>query len=111
MRTVSIDVTEGLRLTADEWGEEGMPAVLMLHGAGQNRHAWKGSAAQLADAGYFVVTLDARGHGDQSLSGSYDADDVAADVLEVLRRFDRPPAVVGASMGEVGDTGLSDWCC
>ena len=93
--------SEGLTLTADEWGREDDPGVLMLHGAGQNRHAWKGTAAALADAGYFVVTLDARGHGDSEWSpvSHYDSDHVAADVLQLLPRFPSPPAVVGASMG------------
>lgn len=101
MRTVKIAASEGLELTADEWGDSSHPAVLMLHGAGQNRHAWKGTAGALAQAGYFVLTIDARGHGDSdwSSSQSYDSDHVAADIHIVLERFDQRPAVVGASMG------------
>ncbi len=101
MRTVSVLVPAGLSLVADEWGDPSHPAVLMLHGAGQNRHAWKGSAGALADLGYFVVTLDARGHGDSDWSPDhrYDMDDIADDVQSVLERFPEPPAVVGASMG------------
>jgi pimeloyl-ACP methyl ester carboxylesterase len=101
VRTVKIKADEGLQLTGDEWGDPSHPAVLMLHGAGQNRHAWKGSAAALSEACYFVLTLDARGHGDSdwSPSQSYDSDHVAADVHMVLERFDHRPAVVGASMG------------
>ena len=101
VRTVTIEATEGLQLVADEWGHPSQPGVLMLHGAGQNRHAWKGSAGALARSGYFVLTVDARGHGDSdwSPSGAYDSDDVAADLHLVLDHFERPPAVVGASMG------------
>lgn len=101
VRTVRVAVTEGIELTADEWGPSEAPAVVMLHGAGQNRHAWKATASRLQDRGWFVVTLDARGHGDSdwSPSSSYDSDHVAADLHMVLERFDRPPAVVGASMG------------
>lgn len=92
---------DGLRIATEEWGPpEGFP-VLLLHGGGQSRQAWKATAARLAAAGYLVVASDARGHGDSEWSptGAYAMDDFAADVLALLDRFDRPPAVVGASMG------------
>jgi len=101
VRTVTLQAAEGLNLVADEWGDPRAPAVLMLHGAGQNRHAWKGTARALAGSGYFVVALDARGHGDSDWSpeANYGIDDVALDVQIVLRRFNSVPTVVGASMG------------
>lgn len=101
MQTVRYEATEGLMLTADEWGDPDAPPVVMLHGAGQNRHAWKGTAKRLAGEGWFVVTIDARGHGDSDWSGdeNYESDDNARDLHALLERFDRKPAVVGASMG------------
>lgn len=101
MRTVSVQASEGLTLIADEWGDPTHPAVLMLHGAGQNRHAWKGTASALSGAGWFVLTVDHRGHGDSEWSPEhhYDGDHVAADLRVILERFDEPPAVVGASLG------------
>ncbi len=101
MRTVSIPVTDGLTLVADEWGEASGPPVLMLHGAGQNRHAWKGSATVLASKGYSVVTVDARGHGDSDWSpdARYDSEHSGTDVLSLIDRFDAAPIVIGASMG------------
>ncbi|MDP6900981.1 MAG: alpha/beta fold hydrolase, partial [Acidimicrobiales bacterium] len=101
MRTVEIEAADGLRLTADEWGDPSNPAVLMCHGAGQNRYAWKTSAEILSQLGWFVVTIDARGHGDSDWSSDhkYDAEDIGRDVVAVLDRFHSPPAVVGASMG------------
>ncbi|MCP5025205.1 MAG: alpha/beta fold hydrolase [Actinomycetia bacterium] len=91
----------GLALVGDEYGDAIGSPVLMLHGGGQNRHAWRGAATALAAAGYRVVAMDARGHGDSAWSDTqdYDMADFAADVHHVLDRFDRPPAVVGASMG------------
>lgn len=101
MQTVELEVSDGLTLVADEWGDPTNPPVLMLHGAGQNRHAWKGSAQVLADRGWFVVTTDARGHGDSdwSTEQNYDMEHTGADVLCLLDRFDQPPVAIGASMG------------
>ena len=100
-RALEVRGAGGVRLVGEERGSpEGRP-VLLLHGGGQSRHAWKETAARLATAGYRVVAMDARGHGDSEWSpeGAYAMDDFAADVLAVLERFPLPPAVVGASMG------------
>jgi pimeloyl-ACP methyl ester carboxylesterase len=101
VRTVQIEASDGLRLVADEWGDPSSPSVLMCHGAGQNRYAWKSSAEILSQRGWFVTTLDARGHGDSDWSpeSKYDSEDIGRDIAVVLERFDSPPAVVGASMG------------
>jgi len=101
VRTVKISATEGLQLTADEWGDPSGAPVVMCHGAGQNRHAWKNTANALAGSGWFVTTVDARGHGDSdwSTEARYDSEDIGRDIVALLQRFDRPPAIVGASMG------------
>lgn len=101
MKTVDFKVSDGLILAADEWGDPSDPPVLMLHGAGQNRHAWKRSAQTLAERGWFVLTVDARGHGDSEWSTDqrYDMEHTGADVHALLRHFDRPPVAIGASMG------------
>ena len=104
MRRVEIQGADGLKLVADEWGDPSGPPVLMWHGAGQNRYAWKSSAEVLAERGWFVTTLDARGHGDSDWSPDqkYDSEDIGRDITAVLNTFDSPPAVVGASMGGMG---------
>jgi len=44
---------EGVQLVADVRGDpDGWP-VLLLHGGGQTRHAWGGTAQQVADRGWF----------------------------------------------------------
>ena len=91
----------GLMLTADVWGEVDHPPVVLLHGGGQTRHAWGGAGAVFARAGYRSVSVDLRGHSDSDWSpdGNYDLQRFADDVIEVARSFDRPPALVGASLG------------
>lgn len=101
MGIVKFEVSDGLQLVADEMGDPGARPVLLLHGAGQNRHAWKNTAAVLADQDWFVVATDARGHGDSDWSTHhhYDMDHTGADVLALVGRFESPPVVIGASMG------------
>ncbi len=100
-RAITHRTDDGLTLVGDEWGPPDGPPVLMLHGAGQNRYAWKGTAARLAAEGWMAVTIDARGHGDSDWSpdGHYGFEYVGADVRSLLGRYDRRPAVIGASMG------------
>ena len=92
---------DDLDLVADEWGDPDQPPVLLLHGGGQNRHAWIATASKLVDAGFYVLSVDARGHGDSEwdTQARYDMDDMGRDVHALLELFDTPPAVVGASMG------------
>ena len=98
---VTFESDDGLVLRGDAWGSDAGSPVLLLHGGGQSRQAWKRTASRLAEAGYHVVTMDARGHGDSDWSpaGDYDMQFFANDLRVVLQAFDRPPAVVGASMG------------
>jgi pimeloyl-ACP methyl ester carboxylesterase len=93
----------GVNLAGDVLGHDRAPAVLLLHGGGQTRHSWKASAGRLADAGYYVVNVDLRGHGesDWSQSGCYSVDDFADDVRGVATWIGRPAVLVGASLGGI----------
>jgi pimeloyl-ACP methyl ester carboxylesterase len=97
---------DGLSLAADVWGAPEAPVVLLLHGGGQHRHSWRDTSAALAAAGFRVVALDARGHGDSewSESGNYEITTMRDDVLAVLDTLAGQVIIVGASMG--GLTGL-----
>jgi len=94
------------RLVADVFGSRGAP-VLLLHGGGQTRHAWRATAAALADAGHIAYAIDQRGHGDSDWieSGDYTFPDYAADLRSVTdvvaATAGAPPAVIGASLGGI----------
>jgi pimeloyl-ACP methyl ester carboxylesterase len=96
----------GNELIADVFGEGGS-AVLLLHGGGQTRHAWRKTAEQIARTGMTAYAVDQRGHGDSSwiADGAYSFFDFAADVrvmADTLReRHGSPPMVVGASLGGI----------
>jgi pimeloyl-ACP methyl ester carboxylesterase len=91
----------GITLVGDAYGEPSAFPVVLLHGGGQTRHAWGGTGGALAEAGFYAVCLDQRGHGDSGWApdGDYRVDAFAADLTEVVARLDHLPAVVGASLG------------
>jgi pimeloyl-ACP methyl ester carboxylesterase len=92
---------DGLELVGDAHGDSAAPPVLLLHGGGQTRHAWKNTARVLADAGYYAVALDLRGHGDSGWCerGDYTFQVFAEDLRCVAGQMDGAVAMVGASLG------------
>ena len=96
-------VPGGLTLSGDVGGVEGAPTVVLMHGGGQTRRSWHGASREFARAGYRVINLDARGHGDSDwpTDGRYSLEALAADVRAVLGPPGGPVALVGASMGGV----------
>src|SRR5712691_2021792 len=53
----------GNTLVGEVYGEEG-PPVLLLHGGGQTRHAWRKTGDLLARMRRIAYAIDQRGHGD-----------------------------------------------
>jgi non-heme chloroperoxidase len=94
----------GVRLAGERWdGDPGGSVVLLLHGGGQTRHSWKRTAERLAASGRTAVALDARGHGESGWhpSQDYSLDGFAADLIGLVATLDRPPVLVGASLGGI----------
>src|SRR5438876_12446920 len=97
----------GVKIAADSWGDPKGPLVLLQHGRGQTRHAWKGAGETLGAAGYHAVAFDARGHGDSDWApdGAYGQDVMVDDLISVIDALGgKRPVLVGASMG--GGTSL-----
>ena len=92
---------EGLSLSASVVGVEGGPPVLLAHGGGQTRRAWRGVARLLGTRGFCATALDMRGHGESSWApnGAYSIHDFAEDLVAVARHFGRRPHLIGASLG------------
>jgi pimeloyl-ACP methyl ester carboxylesterase len=91
----------GAVLTADTWGDEAAPPLVLLHGGGQTRGAWGQAGPRLAALGWHVVAPDLRGHGDSdwSTDGRYGLDLFADDVRALVRELGGRPVLVGASLG------------
>lgn len=100
---------EGLRIAADTWGDPSSPLLLLGHGGGQTRHAWRATAPVMAAAGYYVAAVDSRGHGDSGwpVDGDYSLDAQIRGLRDLLATpalagapglQARRPVLVGASM-------------
>ena len=107
-----------LNIIADIWGQSDNPLVVLLHGGGQTRHAWGNSGKILSSAGFHVVAMDLRGHGDSDWhpDGDYSIDSHKQDLINVLRTLGKPASLVGASLGGMislslaGDKENSEFC-
>jgi len=82
------------------------PLVVLSHGIGDRRQAYRFLAPKLAQAGYRVASADLRGHGESSMgrmsvTGADDAithPDIAADLLALIRHLGGPAVIVGHSI-------------
>jgi pimeloyl-ACP methyl ester carboxylesterase len=92
---------DGINLVADVRGESDAWPVLFLHGGGQTRHAWGKSAELVAARGWRTISLDQRGHGesDWAKNGDYSFTAFCADCIAVVDQLEKPPVLVGASLG------------
>ncbi len=93
----------GIKIAGDTWGDPNKQLVVLLHGGGQTRHAWKGAGETLGESGYHAVAFDARGHGDSGWAATtedYAPDNMVEDLACVSRALgSENPILVGASMG------------
>lgn len=81
--------------------------ALLVHGGGQTRHSWGGSARRLAENNWTAIIVDQRGHGDSDwhADGEYEftafADDLVLIARQVRQRFGATPVSIGASLGGI----------
>ncbi len=95
--TVTTD--DGARISVRRAGSGS--TVVLLHGLTGNRDDWAPVGRRLIDAGFEVVAIEHRGHG-QSTVGSegYGVPRLAADVAQVLSALNlRDVTLIGHSMG------------
>ena len=90
-----------IALAIESQGSSAARPLLLVHGFGQTRHAWKRCAQNLSDKGFRAVTFDMRGHGDsaRATDGHYELQSFLDDLLRVSRSLGEPPVLIGASMG------------
>ncbi len=98
---VNFEGFEGVNLVGDARGDQRDWPILFLHGGGQTRHAWGKTAELVASQGWRTVSIDQRGHGesDWAKNGDYSFTAFCADCVAVVDQLERPPVLVGASLG------------
>lgn len=94
---------EGVKITADVDGDPAAQPIIFLHGGGQTRFSWGKAVREMAALGYYAVSIDLRGHGDSDWSpdGLYSLTRNCEDLKAILRTIDKPPVLIGASLGGV----------
>jgi pimeloyl-ACP methyl ester carboxylesterase len=100
--TEFLDINGG-RIAYDVAGQG--PLVVLSHGIGDRRQAYRFLAPTLVQAGYRVANADLRGHGESSMawkSGTgkeaISRTDVAGDLLALIRHLGGPAVIVGHSI-------------
>jgi pimeloyl-ACP methyl ester carboxylesterase len=75
------------------------PLVVLSHGIGDRRQAYRFLVPLLTSAGYRVANADLRGHGESSMGwASITRTDVAGDLLALIRHLGGPAIIVGHSI-------------
>ncbi len=92
MKTQFVETAQG-KIAYEDTGSG--PLVVCLPGMGDLRGTYRYQTPQLVAAGYRVVTVDLRGHGESSVGwNDYTAGGVCQDILTVIRHLNAGPAVV-----------------
>jgi len=88
----------GGRLAYSDEGKGSL--IIAVPGMGDLRSSYRFLTPKLAMAGYRVVSLDVRGHGESSVSwNDYSVGAIAGDILDLVRSLGAGPAhVIGNSM-------------
>jgi pimeloyl-ACP methyl ester carboxylesterase len=75
------------------------PLVVLSHGIGDRRQAYRFLAPTLVQAGYRVANADLRGHGESSMGwASITRTDIAGDLLALIGHLGGPAVIVGHSI-------------
>src|SRR3954465_8336692 len=75
------------------------PLVLLAHGMGDSREAYRFVAPRLVEAGYRVASVDLRGCGESSAQWpAYTRTDIAGGLIAVIRHLGGPAVLVGHSI-------------
>ncbi len=101
--TVEYQSNDGLKLKGDHYGDPANPPLIFLHGGGQTRHSWGEAAVGVAKAGWHVINMDSRGHGESDWCPrtNYEVETFVEDLKVVLNTLDTKPVIVGASKGGI----------
>jgi len=99
--TSHVYFSQRLRLHYVDWGNEGAPPLLLVHGGRDHCRNWDW-VAQALRADYHIIAPDLRGHGDSewSSTGSYPLLEYVYDIAHLVHQKQTAPLkIVGHSLG------------
>ncbi len=94
-------ISQRLRLNYVDWGNDEAPPLVLVHGGRDHARSWDWTAEALR-AGWHVVAMDHRGHGDSEWvsDGNYRAEDMVYDLAQLIHQLGRGPVtIVSHSLG------------
>jgi pimeloyl-ACP methyl ester carboxylesterase len=75
------------------------PLIVLAHGMGDSREAYRFLTPALVEAGHRVAAVDLRGHGESSVGWtSYTRTDLAGDLVALVQHLGGPAVLVGHSI-------------
>ncbi len=75
------------------------PLVVLAHGMGDSRQAFRFLTPALVQAGYRVAAMDLRGHGESSVGwASYTRTAIAGDLIALVKHLGGPAVLIGHSI-------------
>lgn len=93
--------SQRLRLHYRDWGNDGAPPLLLVHGGFDHCRSWDW-AAELLCQDFHVITPDLRGHGDSEWTkgNAYSMADYVYDMVELVEQLQLAPvSIIGHSLG------------
>jgi len=93
--------SQRLRLHYVDWGNEGAPPMLLVHGGRDHCRNWDWVAEAFRDE-YHIIAPDLRGHGDSqwSMGGSYTMPEYVYDIAHLVDQKNMAPVnILSHSLG------------
>jgi pimeloyl-ACP methyl ester carboxylesterase len=99
--TSHVYYSQRLRLHYVDWGNEGKPPLLLVHGNRDHCRNWDWVVAALRDE-YHIIAPDLRGHGDSQwlVGGHYGLPDYVYDIAQLIHQRNLAPlTIIAHSLG------------
>lgn len=108
LRTSSVMASDGVKISVEEAGEPGLPAVVLVHGYAQSKAIWRPLLTGPLAERLHLISFDLRGHGESEVPAAERATmewlgaDLAAviDALGGARPVVAPSSYGGVVLGE-----------
>jgi 3-oxoadipate enol-lactonase len=99
---MELTTSDRTTLFFETYGDPADRPLVVIHGLGADHEMWAPQIETLPPQGFFLIAPDVRGHGRSSPVETFELQDCARDIAEILDHLEIPQATVaGVSMGGV----------